>query len=71
MATVEEVIETIEIDYVCDKCCEGRMRPLPLSEVVWADSSDDQLFRHSCNRCGHEFPFKVCYPTLAYRKKKQ
>lgn len=69
MAIVENAIETIELDYECDQCHEGKMRPIPNHCVDWSDSSQDAMFKHTCNCCGYAFSFKVKYPTLAYRKK--
>ena len=57
-------VEMVEIDYICDKCGEGEMRP---SRFMLA--SDPPRCPHACTKCGHEQTFLTKYPATGYRRK--
>lgn len=66
MPITEQAIENFELDYVCDTCGIGNMRP---EGACWMSSPPQ--FPHRCNNpeCKAEQVFSdVRYPTTAYRR---
>lgn len=61
MAEIKRAVQTIEINYVCDKCEHGMMHKCgELNE----DTGD---IAHKCVICGHEQNFQwVSYPRIDY-----
>lgn len=52
-------LRVAQVDYVCDKCREGRMRPTGIFL-----SSNPPKFPHRCTSCGDEMVFSETYPTI-------
>lgn len=64
MAEVTKQIKVIGVDYVCDKCGIGKMRPTG----VCLDSYPPK-YPHVCDNCGYEDWFiDVTYPTTRYEE---
>lgn len=61
MAVIRQRAECVAVDYICDKCGEGRMRPD--GHVL---QTDYPQYQHVCNKCGHKHFFgqKYPYPTF-------
>lgn len=57
-------IRPIWVDYKCDKCNVGYMRPNGKS--VHSSSSDRVEFVHNCSHCSVEQSFIKKYPTVQY-----
>ena len=52
-------VQQYQIDYDCDDCKEGMMRPI--GNII--EGSDPPLYPHICNNCGEkEVNFEVMYP---------
>jgi len=45
------------VDFVCDECGDGRMRPN--GEVMY---TDPLKYYHECNNCGNKQAFDKTYP---------
>lgn len=66
MPATEQAIEQFELDYVCDKCGIGKMRP----DGICLTSSPPK-YPHTCNNeeCRETINFiDVRFPTTAYRR---
>lgn len=61
MAIIRQKADCIAVDYVCDKCNEGRMRPN--GNVL---QTDYPQYEHTCNKCGDKkhYGCKYPYPTF-------
>ena len=57
MAEMKTAVRTFKIDYVCDECGEGRMRP---SGFVY--DTNPPSYVHACNKCGNGGEFSWQYP---------
>ena len=49
------------IDYKCDKCLLGRMRPVGISKI-------DMKIIHKCNKCGECERFTKQYPHMDFKE---
>ena len=63
MGETKRRVIPICVDYICDKCGEGRMRPgntyLPTYPVQYP---------HECDRCGNVQTFLCKYPRIEYEE---
>ncbi len=50
-------VDQYSIDWQCDKCKAGFMRPY--AQII---KTKDNLIRHKCNKCDHTQSFPVVYP---------
>lgn len=66
MALVETPVSTFHVEYQCDQCSRGLMKPY--GDVAWL--ADPIQYQHRCTNCGHEQTFLVRYPYLAYKEQK-
>ncbi len=66
MPLTQSPLRPIQVDRVCDKCGEGRMRPTGV-----ALASYPPLFPHKCESCGAIDTFRQQYPTLRYAQEGQ
>lgn len=61
MPEVKRPVQTIEVNYICDKCNHGMMAKAGNTN----QESGETL--HRCMICGHEQSFKwVTYPRIDY-----
>jgi len=58
METKKEV-KTYSIDYVCEECGDGNMRPE--GHVL---TTYPARYPHKCTSCGHMETFKITYPHV-------
>lgn len=61
MSEIRSKLQVFELDYACDKCGNGRMRP----EGVVYPTSPPQ-YPHVCDNCGSKMTFRAMYPRIAY-----
>ncbi len=64
MAEIEYPVLPIEVDYICDSCKKGRMRP-PKNGATQA--TNPIKFQHECLNCGKGAFFPLHYPLLRYQ----
>lgn len=63
MSEILREVKQVEIDYTCDACGTGKMRPTGATLM-----SSPPKHPHKCNSCGAEQTFRgVKYPHLTYR----
>ena len=55
-------VQTLKVDYECDKCGVGYMRP-----TGQCLTPDPPLYPHICTNCGHHQTFRVTYPYIDYQ----
>ncbi len=61
MPEIKRPVQTVEINYVCDKCGHGMMQKAGDMDAVSGDVP------HRCMICGAEQTFKwVSYPRIDY-----
>jgi transcription elongation factor Elf1 len=61
MAEIKRAVQTIEVNYVCDKCGHGMMHKCGELNEETGDIA------HKCVICGHEQNFQwVSYPRIDY-----
>jgi hypothetical protein len=58
----ETPVEVLCLDYTCDKCERGRMRPDGVSPP-----SQPVTYPHKCTVCGHTASLHKRYPDIIYR----
>lgn len=61
MGLEQTPIRSIKVDYKCEECNKGYMRPTGLMLT-----SNPPKFPHKCNICDHEEIFYEKYPTIRY-----
>lgn len=61
MCATQSPIVSRCIDYQCDQCHNGMMRPTNIMLMT-----DPPKYPHKCNTCGHEQVFSVKYPFISY-----
>ena len=64
MAEVTFEVQTVGVDYICDKCWKGKM--------VYKEFEADRLsapFQHACDNCGDIQSFPEKYPTVRHLRK--
>jgi hypothetical protein len=54
-------VETVKVDYTCDSCSEGKMRPTGM-----ALTSYPMQYPHKCEKCEHEATYDVNYPYIDF-----
>jgi hypothetical protein len=54
-------VQTVLVDYVCDSCGEGEMRPTGLVIDTYP-----QQYPHFCSKCGTGKTFPVTYPMVRH-----
>ncbi len=67
MPEITNDVQTVMIDYLCDKCKEGVMRRY--GDMIF--TTNPPQVPHKCNKCGLERNFTDIYPKLGYRKLKK
>lgn len=66
MPEISTGVRVYEIDYTCDECGIGQMRPVKQNTLMLSSH-----IVHACNHCGAEKDFQdVAYPKIAYEKDK-
>jgi hypothetical protein len=61
MARIQTPVRPIQVDYQCEKCDDGRMRPTGQTLM-----SDPPQFPHKCTNCENTITFNEKYPTVRY-----
>ena len=65
MPEVENEVKVFEVNYICDKCGIGKMKPTGEAQL-----SDPPQYPHKCTHCGHtESYFNNMYPIIRYQIK--
>jgi len=64
MAELEYPVLPIEVDYICDTCKKGRMRP-PKNGTT--QNTNPPKFQHECLNCKESVFFHVRYPLIRYK----
>lgn len=63
---IESPVEVLSLEYVCDDCHRGRMRPIrDLGSSALA--SPAMTYAHRCGECGHVAYLSKLYPDIIYR----
>lgn len=63
MPQTEFSVVMVRIDFICDACGNGHMRP---TGIMLA--SDLPKWTHACNSCGSIGTFDNTYPNIGYRE---
>lgn len=61
MPELSKEVRTYEVNYICDVCGKGKMRP---TGAMLA--SNPPQYPHRCNVCGAKNVFGRQYPQIAY-----
>lgn len=65
MPETRQPVQPVEVDYTCDQCGEGKMRPT--GEVL---TSYPPKHPHCCDKCGARQTFTdVCYPHVTFKSR--
>jgi hypothetical protein len=64
MSEVEREVSTFKVDYRCDHCPDGVMRP---TGIVY--DTVPPMYPHYCTTCGHTATFDHRYPRIVTRTK--
>jgi hypothetical protein len=64
MSEVEREVSTFKVDYRCDHCPDGVMRP---TGIVY--DNVPPRYPHYCTACGHTETFSYRYPMIVTRTK--
>jgi hypothetical protein len=64
MSEVEREVSTFKVDYRCDHCPDGVMRP---TGIVYP--MVEPAYPHYCTACGHTATFPHRYPRIVTRTK--
>lgn len=62
MSETHSMVRVKRIDYICDRCGEGRMVNTGYSWMVEADRE----FCHRCEVCGVQTTFHTTYPRTEF-----
>ena len=61
MGEIKRAVQTVEVNYVCDKCEHGMMQSYGEADP------ETQDIPHRCMICGHKQVFKgIKYPRIDY-----
>ena len=60
----ETPVEVLSLEYVCDHCHRGRMRPVREPDATLVPKAP---YRHRCGECGHVCELSKLYPDIIYR----
>lgn len=63
MGTIKTEMKVYSVEYVCDECSTGFMKPTGVTLLSYPAQ-----FPHICSCCEHEENFLVCYPTTVMEK---
>ena len=63
MSEIKKLARPFKVEYVCDKCGAGLMRP-----TGYAFSTNPPKYEHSCNHtlCDNKMNFFKTYPALEF-----
>lgn len=61
MPEARQAMVPVQIDYVCDRCGQGRMRPTGMTLT-----SNPPQYPHACTACDARGTFLVIYPTVRF-----
>jgi len=62
---IETPVEVLSLEYVCDHCHRGKMRPVRQDGPLPA--GHPATYKHTCGECGHEALLQKLYPDIIYR----
>ena len=54
---IKQEVKTIQIDYKCDDCINGKLIPNGITRMVFPP-----LYEHKCDSCDCIKEFNKCYP---------
>ena len=60
----ETPVEVLSLEYVCDHCHRGKMRPVRNAEPMFCLPAP---YPHFCGECGHLANLSKLYPDIIYR----
>ncbi len=61
MAEIKRAVQTVEVNYICDKCEHGMMQQCGARDEETGDTP------HKCVICGHQQNFEwLTYPRIDY-----
>lgn len=61
MSEKKTEVKAFSIDYTCDVCHQGQMRPTGMVFDTYP-----ALYPHRCNKCDAAGTFDIIYPTIRY-----
>lgn len=65
---IETPVEVLSVEYVCDHCHRGRMKPVRDYEAPAATLSAPRApYLHKCSECGEHAELDKLYPDIIYR----
>lgn len=62
---IETPVEVLSLEYLCDRCHRGRMRPV--RDPGTAGPLPAGPYQHECRECGHAAALSKLYPDIIYR----
>lgn len=62
---LRQIMQPIQIDYICDICGKGKMRPTGMMLT-----SNPLQYSHRCIECDSHNNFTVRYPYITYEVKR-
>ncbi|SUD80275.1 Uncharacterised protein [Pseudomonas putida] len=62
MAETAKQMVAYQVEYVCDSCGEGHMRPAGITLTSYPAQ-----YPHQCSACGARANFLKCYPSIEWR----
>lgn len=63
MSELKVEVKPVEVDYGCDQCGKGMMRPTGIALL-----SNPVKYPHKCSICGYEMIFLVKYPSVRFER---
>ena len=70
MPETQEPVRPVLVDFTCDSCGKGKMRPDPVESMLLtlneATHQHSVKFKHTCTECGCKATYSVKYPTIKY-----
>ena len=61
MPRVQQVVQPIQVDYVCEECGKGHYRLYRSKPMM-----DPPEYLHKCDECGDSKCFNETYPCIRY-----
>lgn len=62
MPEVKKAVQTFHVEYTCDMCAIGVMRPTGVSNTAYPAQ-----YEHKCTHCNNVTTFRTAYPTVLYK----
>lgn len=61
MAEIYKKLKPVQVDYICDTCGEGELKPTGAMKLSYPP-----LYTHKCSKCNEVFDLKKTYPSIEY-----